>query len=164
MSTPEQNLADAVKKNLKPRGLLIQRLEDVSASGLPDAAYWGKGMDGAGFIEFKQEREWPKRHSTVIRLKHFTPQQKAWMQMNGPYIKKVFLLLRISTTFMLFPWTTIKNVGSLKRVDLIHLAECQGGCWGSRINYDELVKLLRRNYAKESRPFKRVCPIRPSQE
>ena len=143
----ESNLINNVIKNLKPRRVLIQRLEVMCAVGIPDCCYAMEDLPGAGFIEFKYLKDYPKRLKTPVRIDHFTPQQRAWMQMYGPFIQRVFLLLQISTTFLLFPWTTIKPIGNLNRVDLITLAEEEGGYWGGRINYDELVKHLRRNHA-----------------
>jgi hypothetical protein len=146
MNTPEGNLIKTVQKGFKKQRIVMQRLEDMYAVGLPDCCYHMENLPGSGFIEFKQRPEWPKRPTTPVKVTHFTPQQRGWMLFNGPFVQRVFLLLRVSTTYMLFPWTAIKTIGSLNRVDLIHLAECQGGAWGNTINYTEMREILRRNY------------------
>lgn len=150
MNQPERNLYKKVKEGLNKLGVWLGRLEDINMMGLPDTLYTLDNIPGAGFIEFKYKADFPKKHATPVRLDHFTPVQRAWFQMHGPRIQRVFLLLQISDSHFLFPWTTIKNLGNLKRVDLFQLAEKQGGSWGRRINYQEMEKLLRRNYAEKS--------------
>jgi len=152
--TPEENFTAAVQKGFKSKRILIQRLEVLSGVGVPDCSYSMEELPGAGFIELKRVVEWPKKEKTIIHLKHFTPQQKAWMMLHGPFIQRVFLLLQVSRTYMLFSWTIVKSIGDLNRIELISLAITEGKCWNGRIDYDELKEALRRNHEGSHRYIK----------
>lgn len=150
--TPEANFIEAIKKGFKKQRILLQRLEVTSGVGVPDCMYAMEELPGAGFIEVKRLKEWPKRESTIVRLKHFSHEQKSWMALYGPFIKRVFLLIQISRTYLLFPWTAVKRIGEMNRTDLMRLADESGGLWVNRIDYAKMKEILRRNCEKEVRP------------
>jgi hypothetical protein len=144
--TPEENFTAALQKGFKSKRILVQRLEVLSGVGVPDCSYSMENLPGAGFIEIKRIIEWPKKDSTIIHLKHFSPQQKAWMMLHGPFIQRVFLLLQAEKEYMLFPWTVIGSIGNLNKKQLIVLALTHGKYWNKRIDYDELKYGLRKNH------------------
>lgn len=48
------------------------RVENSVGPGTPDIEYIG------GHIESKQMPRWPKRPNSILRVPHYTPQQRAW--------------------------------------------------------------------------------------
>ena len=50
-----------------------QRIEDRVSLGIPDVDL------AIGNIELKFLAEWPKRPGTLIRIPHFTPEQRGWL-------------------------------------------------------------------------------------
>ena len=113
MGTPESNLISSAKKGFKKNRIRMTRLEVISEIGVPDAFYSMEDLPGGGFIEFKRLREWPKRPTTPVKIKHFSQEQRAWMMLNGPWIERVFLHLQIGRDHMLFPWCVTDEVGYL---------------------------------------------------
>ncbi|HUV84270.1 MAG TPA: hypothetical protein VMV86_01090 [Methanosarcinales archaeon] len=155
--TPEENFTAAVQNGFKKQRILMQRLEVLSGVGVPDCSYSMEDLPGAGFIEIKRIVAWPKRESTIVQLKHFSPQQKAWMKLHGPFVQRIFLLLQAEKEYMLFPWTVVDQIGGLNKVDMYCLSTANElGCryWNNRIDYAELKEALRRNHEISPRYIK----------
>ena len=111
---------------LHMRGLWhAQRHEDIYSSGIPDVSY---AIDGiCGWIELKYIKEWPKRPTTIIRVKHLTKQQRLWLRQRGKRCDNVFLFLRVNYDWLLFRHTHVNMIGSLNKEDLFSIAEFHCG-------------------------------------
>jgi hypothetical protein len=93
MKKPEQKQYErwARLMHLLPGQVAYQRIENTVLSGTPDFAYTIDGVNG--WIEFKVAHE-PKKESTPVKLRHWSPVQRAWMT-NRSESKTVFLVVRV---------------------------------------------------------------------
>ena len=89
----EQALAGRIVKILKP--LDAVRVENPCHPGTPDVNYIG------GWIELKKVDKWPVREDTPLRLPHFTPQQKIWLDRRIRKGGEAYVLLQVSREYML---------------------------------------------------------------
>lgn len=98
-------------------------------------------------VESKHIREWPKRPSTGINFKRYTPGQKRFLYTHGKFGNGgVFILLQVQDDIMLFTWHyAYKLVGMTRQ-------QCFDNCcfrwkrserkWRSNIFKEELVSVL----------------------
>lgn len=71
------------------RGLDPISVENPAHPGTPDVNCT------AGWVELKQLEAWPVRESSVVRVKHFTPQQRVWLSRRWEANRRAWLLLRV---------------------------------------------------------------------
>lgn len=72
------------------------RIENLVEPGTPDVNYRD------GWIELKYIPAWPKRAETMVKIDHYTPQQRAWAIRRGHVGGKVSLLLVVGDEWLLF--------------------------------------------------------------
>lgn len=101
-------------------------------------------------IEAKHVREWPKRATTGIKFKRYTPGQKRFIFTHGRFGRGgVFILVQVGDDIMLFTWHyAYKIVGMTK-------ADCLKNCcfhwkrserkWRSKQFKEELIEILTTN-------------------
>jgi len=77
-----------------------QSHEDRFSLGIPDLSYGVAGVNG--WIELKQVEKYPKKSSTPIDLKHFTPSQVNWLRKRGKRAGSCFILIQITTEYYIF--------------------------------------------------------------
>jgi len=116
-----------------------QRFEDKLSEGIPDHCFAFRGMSGIGFIELKRLTAWPVRETTIVRIPHYTPLQRAWIRRFGEFSGRVFLFLQVDREYLLFDWKGAQKVGEVTRQELCMLA---AGWWARSINADELQEIL----------------------
>ncbi len=124
MNGPEKNFWKWLRPKIKPHGDFM-RHEDSIQVGIPDVSYGSKWLNEVavnGWIELKAMREWPKKMSTIIKLEHFTPEQKAWLRKRGRNGGRCFMLLKVEGDVLLFHWTIVAKVGEFTRAQMIR--EC----------------------------------------
>jgi hypothetical protein len=79
------------------------RVENLSSVGTPDVNYVG------GWIELKCLRAWPKKPETIVRVDHFTPEQRAWILRRCRAGGKVFVILRVANDWLMFEGSWAAN-------------------------------------------------------
>lgn len=99
-----------------------QRHEDVLAQGLPDVSFGCAGRNG--WIELKYIEAWPKKEDTIVRIKHFTPQQKAWLLRRQKMGGCCWLLLRVGATndWLIFHPLKARFVGDMTEQEMFNAA------------------------------------------
>lgn len=90
----ESDLNDRIRKALHGRD--PRRCENAVDPGTPDIHYIG------GWIESKYEDEWPAKPTTVLRLKRYAPEQRAWHVRRCAAGGTVFVALEVDSEFHLF--------------------------------------------------------------
>jgi hypothetical protein len=118
----EATLNHAVKRLLTGPGCRVTRIETTTVSGVPDIYYNLHGQ--TGWLENKFLRTWPKRAKTIVRLPHYTPQQKARLREEGETGARAWLLLRAGDDHLLFDWRAAQAVGHLTKAQLFKVARC----------------------------------------
>lgn len=84
-----------VRPHLLPYGALV-RIENVLEEGTPDVNYTLNGV--GGWIELKDLAGWPARADTVVRVPHYTPEQRRWHEKWCAARGRCFLLARVQGT------------------------------------------------------------------
>lgn len=116
-------------------GLDPVRVENPAHPGTPDVNY------KEGWIELKFIAEWPKRANTIVRVPHFTPQQRSWLLRRSKAGGRVFMLMRVESDWLLFEGgLAAKIVGKVPRAGLEHFAL---KVWRKKLEAEELRECLR---------------------
>jgi hypothetical protein len=132
----ESNLWRYIQKNLKSYGVL-SRVENAFYKGMPDVNYLIDGVEG--WIELKFISQFPARQNTIVRVPHFTEEQKIWHEQRVKYKGNTTVLIQVERDYFIFKKDKIKLVGSLTRNSMVKLANKH---WPKRINFKELRKEL----------------------
>jgi len=134
----ERSLYKTINKNMKSYWE-VQRVENLVGPGTPDL-YYTLNKESTGWIELKYLESWPTHGSTVVRINHYTPQQRNWIKRFGSNGANVFLLLQVEKDYLIFDWEEAAiHVGNYPEFELRLVAI---GQWKNRINYDELRRIL----------------------
>lgn len=107
MTSEKSTWSDHVRPILAQARLDPVRIENVVDLGTPDINITH------GWIELKYVAEWPKRTNTILRIHHFTPQQRVWLRRRWVAGGGAFFLLKIADEFLLFDGETAYQVGKL---------------------------------------------------
>lgn len=109
-------------------------VENPVQPGTPDVNY----IDG--WIELKWLRRWPRRPDSLVKLPHFTRQQRRWLRQRWERGGAAWLLLQAQREWLLFSGpTAAEHVGHATREELYHLARAM---WRSGLDKKELVQCL----------------------
>lgn len=90
----EKDMRQRVIKALKP--LDAFSVENPCRPGTPDVNYV------EGWIELKWLEKWPVREATIVRIEHFTPQQRVFLMRRWRKGGNVYLLLQVKDEWLLF--------------------------------------------------------------
>lgn len=115
------------------------RHEDKLARGIADVSFAQEGRHG--WVELKWVADWPARESTIIRVPHYSPEQKNFLLDKGQAGGNTWLLLQIGGDHLLFDFQAAQEVGQLTRPELVLAAD--GAVWWKRLKYDELAQHMR---------------------
>jgi len=127
-----------VKMGKPKHWLEATRHEDKLQSGISDVSFiTRKGIHG--WMELKHLKEYPKRESTIIRIEHYTPEQRQFLRRKGKRGGYTFLFVQIERDYYLFDWHAAQNVGYLTRVGMVDAA-C--GFWTGRMDWRDLGRKL----------------------
>ena len=113
-----------------------QRHEDKLSTGIPDVSY---STTLHGWIELKFIAEPPKRASTILRIPHYTAEQRNWLERHGKRGGRCFLLLQVGREYLLFDWTGALSVGRVTMDELRAIAVAR---WSGRIDFPALRSIL----------------------
>ena len=100
---------------MRPEWVSYQIETPSTASGFPDRYFAVPGRHG--LIEFKYLPSWPARRGTVVKVEHFTPKQKAFLNIPGMMAGHgVFLVIQIGPLdVFIFDYKGAQHVGTLTR-------------------------------------------------
>lgn len=130
----EQDMRKKIIKVLKP--LDAVSVENPAYPGTPDVNFI------EGWIELKWLRSWPKRQG-VVKLDHFTTQQRVWLFRRSYFKGKCFLLLQVRKEWLLFDGITAsEHVGKVDRETLYKIAHRS---WPDGLRELELLECMK-NY------------------
>jgi hypothetical protein len=126
---------DAVRPLLA--GLHPVRIENSAASGTPDVNCT------LGWIELKQveAKDLPKRETTLLRLDHFTPEQRIFQLKRAIAGGPCWLLLRLDREWLLF--TARVAADRLGKMTVAETREAAARRWASPPSKEEFQQALR---------------------
>ena len=105
-----------------------------TGAGIPDVNF------ADGWIELKWLRAWPKRENTVVRLRHFTKNQRDWLRDRYEADGNVWLLLQCRMEWLMF--TGLDAATYVGRVSREGLYQCATVRWTNGMKYAGLIKCL----------------------
>ena len=129
---PEQLFKNRFRNLLFSMGASVSFHEDRYTIGTPDISYGLNGVNG--WIEAKYLDKWPK--SGVVKIDHYTPQQKNWLMERGKAGGKCFLLVGVGSEMMLFDHETAQDVGEMQQHTMVISAK-----WCSNTNCPQKILL-----------------------
>lgn len=138
----EATLRNYVRPRLAEKGVLTTHHEDALNTGIPDLSYSGGGVNG--WIELKWLEDWPKRATTIVRIPHYTKEQRHFLLTRGRAGGRCWLLLRVGRGHWLFDHEAAQNVGSQPREWFYAVSKGIGSCADTRIDFEQLTKELTR--------------------
>jgi hypothetical protein len=110
------------------------RHEDALQKGIADVSYIST-LGQHGWIELKQVNEWPKRESTILRIDHYSDDQRMWLKRKGKAGAFTWLFVKVQRDYMLFDWLQAQHVGKLPKD---HLKRAAFGLWENKMNWHDL--------------------------
>lgn len=118
-------------------GLDPVRVENPAHPGTPDVNYV------EGWIELKELKKWPARLNTIVRVEHFTPQQRIWLDRRWRTGGAAWLLLKVGQDWLLLTGEVAARVlGKSTRGELLQAAT---KVWINHISREEFVTCLKRS-------------------
>jgi len=128
----EQTMSIRVVKAI--RRLDPVRVENKAGLGTPDVNYV------EGWIELKWLRQWPVRETTIVRLEHYTAQQRVWAMKRSRAGGNVWLLLEVKHEWLLFKGDVAAQ--ALNKSTRAELYEAAFHVWINGLINEELIKCL----------------------
>jgi hypothetical protein len=117
------------------RKLMAFPVENSARVGTPDVAFVG------GWIELKRLSAWPKRPETVVRIPHYTAEQRAFSRLWAGAGGQSYLLLRVGHKEWLL-WNGVVAATSLGHQTRDQLLKGAIGHWVAGLNGPELLGTL----------------------
>ena len=134
----EATLRNYIRKGLLAKGVLTTHHEDLLNAGIPDLSYSHGGVHG--WIELKWLEAWPKREATIVKIDHYTKEQKHFLLTRGRAGGRCWLLLRVGRKdHFLFDHESAQFVGQEAQQGLFALESAH---WNSSIDFEQLTRIL----------------------
>jgi len=128
----EAHMRRRVIQWLKPLNAIP--VENPAQPGTPDVNY------AEGWVELKKLAAWPRDGEAVVRVEHFTPQQRNWLRLRRMRGGRAFLLLQVKDEWLLFHGEIAAE--HLGRVDRQMLERLAARHWRNGLRADELRGML----------------------
>lgn len=143
-STMRQRVVRALKR------LHAVPVENPAWPGTPDVSYIG------GWLELKWLRDWPIRKESVVKIEHFTQQQRVWLMEHHRRGGTCHVLLQCHQEwFLLDPIWAAENLGRVTQDAIRNNFSCY---WEFGLDDLELLIMLdKRKQKKKGKEKQRDC-------
>lgn len=122
MGTTESQIRQMITRVVL-RGWDPISVENPAHPGTPDVNFAG------GWLELKAIGRWPARPDTIVRVDHFTPQQRVWLTRRWRCDRRAWVLMRVGgwqdtrSTWLLFAGdVAAEHLGKVPRAQLLEVA------------------------------------------
>jgi hypothetical protein len=133
--TKESGMRRRIIDVLTQAGLHPVAVENPACPGTPDVNHV------QGWIELKQIKEWPSKSGSMVRVEHFTQQQRIWLRNRCRFGGRAHLLIRVGCDWLLLDGRYAADaLGVAPKHELIAHAVAY---WPKRLNEEELVRCLK---------------------
>ena len=133
----ENNLWRYLQKNLKDSKTMLMRIEIPFYKGVPDVNFLIDGNEG--WLELKYIPQYPKKEITIVKVPHFTIEQKIWHNARFKNKGRTMVLIQVDDDYFIFKKEKINLLGSLNKYRMFQHAN---KFWKNKINFRELRKEL----------------------
>lgn len=120
MTQTDGGLWGRLRPVLPRRGVHGARVENAVGTGTPDV--WLRTEAFGAWLELKYSKAWPKRSTTLVRLRHFSTDQRRWLVREGAAGGHAGVLWQIDNEYLLFGWWHAPQLGQCTRAELYELA------------------------------------------
>lgn len=134
----EEGLKKTLYRRLKDLWIPTD-IESPCSPGVPDIYYTNKIFERMGWVELKHSHFWPMRETTILKLKHYTKQQKNWIRTHHNHGCRVFLMIQVERDYLIFDGENAQNVGKMTKKEMFLFSIMT---WKNYINENELIKIL----------------------
>jgi len=126
------------------RQSLVKQMKKVHAISVENPAFPGTPdiNTSVGWLELKELDEWPRREGTIVRIEHFTQQQRVWLLKRWKVSNSSWLLLKVKNEWLLFSGDVAYKdtvIGALCRNNLYRAAHKY---WSHGIDVNELLRIM----------------------
>jgi len=121
-----------------------KRIENPVGAGTPDV-YFTTLVGSMGWMELKSIPSWPKKENTLLKIRHFSPEQRLFMKLHGRAGANVWMFLRVHDEHFLLWWGAALKIGTLTADEIRSNAR---GRWGKQLDYEHIYRCL--NIMKKS--------------
>lgn len=117
----ESSLNQTIRTNVKKHpAIFAQRIENACGNGVPDLYLKNKITGRSAWVENKLLKEFPKRADTVVKIDHYTAEQRLWLREHG---NGAWLFVQVGDEYFLFDHVAAQLVGAeLTQADWRRLA------------------------------------------
>jgi len=137
----ESGLWGTMKRNLgSVKGLHMVRLENSAGNGTPDVNGCYRGQDF--WAELKYLAEFPVRPSTVVRIPHFTDEQRLWLKSRGEAGGLAWLFVQVGREYLLFDHVNAQEIGVPLGYGSVEFREAATARWVGRCDWGELLNII----------------------
>ena len=133
----ETNLWRYLQRNLKDKNTMLMRIENPFYKGVPDVNFLIDGNEG--WLELKYIPQYPKKEITIVKVPHFTIEQKIWHNARFKNKGRTMVLIQVDDDYFIFKKEKINLLGSLNKFRMFQHAN---KFWKNKINFRELRKEL----------------------
>ena len=133
----ENNLWRYLQKNLKDSKTMLMRIENPFYKGVPDVNFLIDGNEC--WLELKYIPQYPKKEITIVKVPHFTIEQKIWHNARFKNKGRTMVLIQVDDDYFIFKKEKINLLGSLNKFRMFQHAN---KFWKNKINFRELRKEL----------------------
>lgn len=131
---PESAMRQRISKILRQANKAPTPVENTAMPGTPDLSFV------EAWMELKRIESWPKRAETFVRVRDFTPKQRAWLKRRHRAGGKVYFLLQAGRDWILLPGHVAADI--VDRSTKQELIDEAIKYWRNGLNEKEFVKCL----------------------
>lgn len=133
-----KHVQETIQKIYKKAPYHIMRIENAVYSGTPDVNICVDGKET--WLELKHIEEWPARDTTLVRVPHFTRQQRCWLHDRCMAGGKAYVWLSVGhKDYLLIDGLDASmHLGKVTKEELILKAELHYE--DKKINWDQFIK------------------------
>lgn len=96
------------------------RHEDKFQKGIADVSFCQCGI--AGWMELKHVSEWPRREKTLVRIPHYSIEQKDFLEKKGIAMGNTWLFVQVEGDFLLYNHTAAQFLPDKTKTEMVGLS------------------------------------------
>lgn len=96
------------------------RHEDKFAKGIADVSFCQAGA--AGWMELKHVSQWPARERTLVRIPHYSDEQKEFLEKKGKGMGNTWLFIQVESDFLLYDHKAAQFLPDRTKTEMVELA------------------------------------------
>jgi hypothetical protein len=96
------------------------RHEDKFQKGIADISFCQNGV--GGWMELKHISDWPARDTTLVRIPHYTIDQKDFLEKKGKGQGNTWLFIQIGSDYLVYDWIPAQMLPDKTKTEMVELA------------------------------------------